>query len=205
MRLHLLVAVALLAGGCGTSPELPAPGAQGPVVLHRWDGHPDHPSVVVADGIRARDRGFRDLDLDRVRARMPLHGPGGPRGWLAVEAPSGHLAAEGGERIGRLTLLGPIRIHGSIDGQPFVGRAATASLLARDGVARFHDLDMVDAGLRTRMIEANLGRDFHWKAPEREGQKMIHRGGALPEDLRAAYAALPVGYVPPDPSAGLTP
>ncbi|MFM2092600.1 MAG: hypothetical protein RLZZ127_3089 [Planctomycetota bacterium] len=205
MRLPLLVAVAVFAGGCGTGATLPAPGAQGPVVLHRWDGHPDHPTVVVADGIRARDRGFRDLDLERVRARMPLHGPGGPRGWLAVEAPAGHLAAEGRERVGNLMLTGPIRIHGSIDGQPFVGRAATASLLARDGVAVFHNLDLVDAGLRTRMPEAHLGRDLHWTAPARDGQRMIQRGGALPDDLRTAFAALPAGYVPPDPSAGPAP
>jgi hypothetical protein len=205
MRLPLVLAAALLAGGCGSGPALPAPGAQGPVVLHRWDGDPDRPTVVVADGIRARDRGFRDLDLERVRARMPLLGSGGPRGWLAVEAPAGQLAAEGSERVGRLILKGPIRIHGSIDGQPFVGRAATASLLARDGVAVFQDLDLVDAGLRTRMPEAHLGRDLHWTAPARDGQRMIQRGGALPEDLRAAFAALPPGYVPPDPSAGLAP
>jgi hypothetical protein len=203
MRLPLVLAAALLAGGCGSGPALPAPGAQGPVVLHRWDGDPDRPTVVVADGIRARDRGFRDLDLERVRARMPLHGSGGLRGWLAIEAPSGQLAAEGGERLGRLTLEGPIRIHGSVDGMPFVGRAASAALLARDGVARFHDLDLVDAGLRTRMIEAHLGRDLRWDAPRQDGRQMIRRGGPMPEDLRAAYAALPPGYVPPDPSAGL--
>ncbi|MFM2092158.1 MAG: hypothetical protein RLZZ127_2647 [Planctomycetota bacterium] len=194
VRVGILAAVLAVAAGCGGDQALPVTGAKGPVVLQRWDGDPDRPAVVVADGIRARDRGFRHLELERVRARIPLTGRGGPRGWLAVEAPSGSLAPVAGDRVGQLVLDGPIRLHGSLDGAPFVGRAASASLLARDGVARFHELALIDSGLPTRMREGVFTREKGLDAVE------LLRDGEFPADLHAAYAALPWGYVPPDPT-----
>ncbi len=195
----------VLAAGCAQADPPPSPAADGRVVVRHWQGEAEAAAAapVILVGTDARvGADLAELRLTQVRMRIPI-APGSLRpGGALVTAPSGILRTVRGSRRQELVLDGPIAIQGSQDGRPFAGRASRARLRA-DGLGL--DLEGLDLVQRD-------ARD----AQSRRGDALLTRGFAFvvsgtaafeidPErhdpELLARVQALPLGYLPPDPSA----
>ncbi|HEX3134694.1 MAG TPA: hypothetical protein VHX44_14080, partial [Planctomycetota bacterium] len=75
--------VVLALGGCGASGALPAPGADGLVVVHWWDEKKaGPPAYLQADSVAQADMEFGKLDFSGVMMRLP-----GDEGVVYVYAP----------------------------------------------------------------------------------------------------------------------
>jgi hypothetical protein len=178
----LCVPILLLAGCGGDPPELPPPGAAGTVVINVWEPDGSPPTVLVAERIRQEGARFDRLVLERVRARVVQSDFD-----CAVTSPSGTWTTA----RGLLTLDGPVRLAGTWQNSPMLGKASSASM-SRDGQAlMLSDLELWHRGQRLKAPMAELRRDRSLRVPKDMTSL------PLPPELAAILAALPDPLVLP--------
>jgi hypothetical protein len=169
---------AALLGGCGATPSLPEPGANGVVVVHSWEHPGDNPSRIEARHIHQVDSSFSALDLDDVTMRLPK-----PDGVVYLVSP---LATYDQNAVNTILLFGhpgddgPVRFNGVWRGKLFVGRAAHAEFSQRTHGMVFTDVEIATQGVCQWTATAE------WK----ENQPLIYGKTERRPDVPAVVAAL---------------
>jgi len=185
----LVTLVAL--GGCGAPDDLPAPGADGLVVVHWWDEtKAGPPAYLQADSVAQGDAEFGKLEFRGVLMRLP-----GQDGVVYVSAPWA-LYDRGakdeiilGEEPGR-PVDGPVRFIGVWNGDLFMGRAAKGVFEEASHRMRLEEVEFTTKGLRQRTAWAAITQSQSVPFGE------LTRLADAPA-LTAALAALPFPLVLP--------
>lgn len=191
----------LLLAGCGSEPELPPPGAQGPILVRQWDERGERQVVVKARAVRPSggdlSKALEAMDLETVLVRAPF-----ADGVIYGVTPSARFA-QAGERI--FTMPEPdapataaVAIAGILKGSPVTGRAARAWLRRADQALILEQVELVEmakGGLLTVSPQMVL----------RQGEQLEMSGGRgrttharAPAAVIAALAALPRPLVLPE-------
>jgi hypothetical protein len=126
-----LAAAALALGGCLGTPKLMTPGAQG-VTFQLWGDPAAPPTVIQADrleqviedpkesGGRQRSTGFEHMRFEALRVRRPFG-----TGVVFLQSPRGEYRKDASDEV---ALEGPVRLAGSMNGEPFIGVGERAVL-----------------------------------------------------------------------------
>jgi hypothetical protein len=175
-----LAAVLLVLAGCDDPPALPAPGAQGPILIRQWNGDEQRPVVLVAATVRQVGDGFASFELEPVLMRMPYGD-----GVILIRAPLATYAAGSAQTVqlgGRHP--GEVKFAGLLNGQALVGCADRAVL---NKAAHSVDLFVIEVAWQGQ----------HWTSPKGQvlGERLVFAGPAkvdqLPAGLAATLAVLP--------------
>jgi hypothetical protein len=190
-----LVIGGLLAGillaGCGAPDALPAPGADGLVVVHWWDEkRPGPPAYLQAERLVQGDAEFKKLEFTTVMMRLP-----GDGGVVYVTAPYASYDRGAANQIQMgvapgSQVDGPVRFIGTWNGDLLMGRADRAVFVEATHRMRLEAVEITSRGLRERTAWAEITRE----------QTMPFGAVAhLPDApaLTAALAALPAPLVLP--------
>lgn len=189
--LVMACAALLLLSGCGAPDDLPAPGADGLVVVHWWDEKkPGPPAYLQAEKVAQGDAEFGKLEFSRVMMRLP-----GEQGVAYIVAPwarydRGQADAIVMESEKERPMDGPVRFFGVWNEDVFIGRADRAVFEEAKHRMRLDQVEINVSGNRHRTAWAALSQDqppaFGALAP-------------LPAapSITAALAALPVPLVLP--------
>ena len=192
-KLHHLAVVltALALGGCGAPDDLPAPGADGLVVMHWWDEKKTTPPAYMqAERLVQSDAEFKKLEFTSVMMRLP-----GEHGVVYVLAPQAtyERGAANEIQLGPLKdhpVDGPVRFFGTWNGDLFMGRAAQAVFEEATHRMRLDQVEMSANGLRQRIDWVAIAQD---QAVPFGVVKRLSNAPAL----TAAMAALPSPLVFP--------
>jgi hypothetical protein len=183
--------MALLMSGCGAPDELPAPGADGLVVVHWWDEkRAGPPAYLQAEKVAQQDAEFGKLEFSAVMMRLP-----GAEGAVYVTAPLARYDRGATEEITlgadpQRPVDGPVRFVGLWNGEFFMGRAAKGIFEEKTHRMRLDDVELVGSGVR---------QHFAWAAIT-QAQAVPYGGTKRLADapaLTAALAALPSPVVLP--------
>jgi hypothetical protein len=156
----VLVVVALLAlalGGCGAPDDLPAPGADGLVVVHWWDEKKaGPPAYLQAEKVVQGDAEFGRLEFSAVMMRLP-----GEDGVVYVTAPLAVYDRGAKEEITlgadpQRPVDGPVRFVGLWNGDFFIGRAANGIFEEKSHRMRLEQVEIVSNGVRQRTAWAAI-------------------------------------------------
>lgn len=131
-----IVAAAALLAGCGAEAPLMTPGAR-EVTFHLWGEPGAPPTVIQAERLTQESGDFTRLRFEDLRVRSPY-----ADGVVVLEAPSGTYAKD--ERD-TLKLEGPVRISGSMRGDPIAGAAHRATVRDADRAIELFGADGVGA------------------------------------------------------------
>jgi hypothetical protein len=193
MRWLALPFVVLIAG-CAADAELPAPGAQGPILIHQWDTS-GRAVVLKARTLRQVDtlvHGWdQEVDLDEVMARAPLE-----QGVFVAQAPSARYSPRSRpSAVLPAPGSGPdavVRVAGVLRGVPLIGRATRAQYDEKAQTLHLADLEVCYLGNWTWYHEAVI----HPNRPAvTSGGQTAHRA---PLGVVSALAALPEAMeIPP--------
>jgi hypothetical protein len=181
----------LVLGGCGTSAALPAPGADGLVVVHWWDEKKaGPPAYLQADSVAQADMEFGKLDFSGVMMRLP-----GEDGVVYVYAPRALYDRGAKDEVilgadPQRPVDGPVRFIGVWNGDPFMGRAAQAVFEEAKHRMRLDQVEITAKGLHQRTA---------WAAITQSQSVPFGELVRLPDApaLTAALAALPSPLVLP--------
>jgi hypothetical protein len=126
------VSAATLLVGCLNTPKLMTPGAQG-VTFQLWGDPGAPPTLIQAERLEQvldaegsggkRGTGFEHLRFESLRLRKPFD-----EGVVYLQAPRGEYRKDADVLV---ALDGPVRLAGSMGGEPFIGVGERA-LLHRD-------------------------------------------------------------------------
>lgn len=152
-----VLGLALVLGGCGAPDDLPAPGADGLVVVHWWDekkGGP--PAYLQAEKVSQKDAEFGSLEFSQVMMRLPGEG-----GAVYVMAPLATYNRGAAEEITlgadpQRPVDGPVRFIGLWDGDFFVGRAAKGVFEEKTNRMRLEQVEIIAKGVRQRTAWAAI-------------------------------------------------
>ncbi len=177
--------------GCGAPDDLPAPGADGLVVMHWWDEkRPGPPAYMQAERLAQGDAEFKSLEFSSVLMRLP-----GEDGVVYVTAPRASYDRGAANEIllGALPdrpVDGPVRFIGTWNGDLFMGRATQAVFEEASHRMRLDEVEITTRGLRQRTA---------WAAITRTQSVPFGALIRLPDApaLTAALAALPTPLVLP--------
>jgi hypothetical protein len=183
--------VALVLGGCGAPDDLPAPGADGLVVVHWWDEKKaGPPAYLQAESVAQADMEFGKLDFSGVMMRLP-----GDDGVVYVFAPRAVYDRGAADEIilgadPQRPVDGPVRFIGVWNGDLFMGRAARAVFEEAKHRMRLDQVEIAAKGLRQRTA---------WAAITQNQSVPFGELVRLPDApaLTAALAALPSPLVLP--------
>jgi hypothetical protein len=183
--------VALALGGCGAPDDLPAPGADGLVVVHWWDEKKaGPPAYLQAESVAQADMEFGKLDFSGVMMRLP-----GDDGVVYVFAPRAVYDRGAADEIilgadPQRPVDGPVRFIGVWNGDLFMGRAARAVFEEAKHRMRLDQVEIAAKGLRQRTA---------WAAITQNQSVPFGELVRLPDApaLTAALAALPSPLVLP--------
>lgn len=181
----------LLPTGCGAPDDLPAPGADGLVVVHWWDEKkPGPPAYLQAEKVAQGDAEFGKLEFSTVMMRLP-----GEDGVVYVSAPRAQYDRGAKEEIilgadPARPLDGPVRFIGVWNGDLFMGRAAKGVFEEASHRMRLEQVEIASNGLRQRTA---------WAAITQSQSVPFGELVRLPDGpaLTAALAALPAPLVLP--------
>jgi hypothetical protein len=176
---------------CGTPDALPAPGADGLVVVHWWDEKkPGPPAYLQAEKVAQNDAEFGQLEFSTVMMRLP-----GEDGVVYVSAPLAQYDRGAKEEIilgadPDRPLDGPVRFIGVWNGDLFMGRAAKGVFEEANHRMRLEQVEIATNGLRQRTA---------WAAITQNQSVPFGELVRLPDApaLSAALAALPSPLVLP--------
>ena len=189
---HLaVVATALALGGCGAPDDLPAPGADGLVVMHWWDEKKTTPPAYMqAERLVQSDAEFKKLEFTSVMMRLP-----GEHGVVYVLAPQAtyERGAANEIQLGSLKdrpVDGPVRFFGTWNGDLFMGRAAQAVFEEATHRMRLDHVEIFTGGLRQGFASVAIMQD---QGPRSGAINHLSDAPAL----TAAMAALPSPLVFP--------
>lgn len=188
---YLVGALALMLGGCGGGEDLPAPGADGLVVVHWWDEQRrGPPAYLQAERVEQGDAEFARLTFRTVMMRLP-----GTDAVAYVNAP--HAVYERGAQdeivLGaapQQPVDGPVRFLGTWGGTVFMGRAARAVFDEATHRMRLDEVELVGDGVRQRTAYAAISTS----QPVLFGELVRLRDAPA---LTTALAALPAPLVLP--------
>ncbi len=191
LRHFAVLVTALAVAGCGTPDALPAPGADGLVVMHWWDEKKaTPPAYMQAERLLQSDAEFKKMEFTAVMMRLP-----GEHGVVYVFAPQAtyERGAANEIQLGPLKnrpVDGPVRFFGTWNGDLFMGRAAQAVFEEATHRMRLDQVEICASGLRQRA---------DWVAITREQSVPFGQLTRLSDApaLTAAMAALPSPVVFP--------
>ena len=150
----------VLVSGCGAPDDLPAPGAEGLVVVHWWDEKKaGPPAYMQAERLVQGDPEFKKLEFSTVMMRLP-----GEDGVVYVTAPraSYDRGAVNEILLGAFKdrpVDGPVRFIGTWNGDLFMGRAARAVFEEASHRMRLDEVEICSKGLRQRTAWAAITRN----------------------------------------------
>lgn len=153
----VVLALAMVLNGCGTTDDLPAPGADGLVVVHWWDEKKGGaPAYLQAEKVSQKDAEFGRLEFSGVMMRLPGEG-----GAVYVTAPLATYDRGAAEEITlgadpQRPVDGPVRFIGLWDGDFFVGRAARGVFEEKTHRMRLEQVEIVAKGVRQRTAWAAI-------------------------------------------------
>ena len=186
-----VVATTLALSGCGTPDDLPAPGADGLVVMHWWDEKKTTPPAYMqAERLVQSDAEFKKMEFTSVMMRLP-----GEHGVVYVIAPQATYERGAANEIQLgpwkdRPVDGPVRFLGTWNGDFFMGRAAQAVFEEATHRMRLDQVEMSANGLRQRIEWVAIAQDQAVPFGE------VKRLSDAPA-LSAAMAALPSPLVFP--------
>jgi hypothetical protein len=134
------------------------------------------PIELIAHTIRQKRFDFKKMDLQPVLARLPQDD-----GMVVISSPRAVYSAGGNSEV---TLEGPVKMIGSMHGQPVVGRAESANVRQRNRAIVFNRVELLWRGVMNNAPQAQA----------REGSVQFVgrvRGQSAPAALVAAVYALP--------------
>lgn len=184
-------AVLLVPTACGAPDDLPAPGADGLVVVHWWDEKKQGPPAYLqAEKVAQNDAEFGKLEFSTVMMRLP-----GEDGVVYVSAPRAQYDRGATEEIilgadPSRPLDGPVRFIGVWNGDLFMGRAAKGVFEEASHRMRLEQVEIAANGLRQRTA---------WAAITQSQSVPFGELVRLPDApvITAAFAALPSPLVLP--------
>jgi hypothetical protein len=179
------VFVAFALGGCGAPDDLPAPGADGLVVVHWWDEKKaGPPAYLQAESVQQGDAEFGKLAFSQVMMRLP-----GEDGVVYVTAPRAVYDRGSKEEIilgadPERPVDGPVRFMGLWNGDFFIGRAAKGVFEEKTHRMRLEQVEIIAKGVRQRTA---------WAAITQNQSVPFGELVRLPDSpaITAALAALP--------------
>jgi hypothetical protein len=151
------VVVAMALASCGAPDDLPAPGADGLVVVHWWDEKKaGPPAYLQAESVQQGDAEFAKLEFRTVMMRLP-----GADGVIYVTAPRAVYDRGASEEIvlgadPQRPIDGPVRFVGQWDGEFFVGRAAQGVFEEKTHRMRLEQVEIIAKGVRQRTAWAAI-------------------------------------------------
>jgi hypothetical protein len=183
--------VLLVPTACGTPDKLPAPGADGLVVVHWWDEKkPGPPAYLQAEKVVQSDAEFGRLEFSTVLMRLP-----GDEGVIYVSAPLAVYDRGAKEEIilgaqPDRPVDGPVRFIGVWNDNLFMGRAAKGTFDEANHQMRLEDVEINSDGVRQHLKWAAL--DQKRQVPYGGTERLADAPGVV-----AALAALPAPLVLP--------
>lgn len=187
----VIAVIAIMLTACGAPEDLPAPGADGLVVLHWWDEKKaGPPAYLQAESVQQNDAEFGKLDFSRVMMRLPndsgvvyVIAP-----WASYNRGNADAIVMGAEKDRPLD--GPVRFIGTWNNELFMGRAQGAVFEEAKRRMRLDHVEIIVSGSRQRTDWAALSQD---QSPSFGPTEPLPMSPAL----TAALAALPAPLVFP--------
>lgn len=185
---HGLLALALVLSGCGDEPDLPAPGAQGPMRLWHWDDSASAaPMRVHADRARVPETGL--IAVDGIRLHLPLENGD----WLGVHAATGIIDESSGGFTVRGSDQAPrLHLRGVVDGLPLAGTCQQLQTADHDSIV-MHVVRLSHGGMQVAASRLHLhpGRRLQaenlMRRPDVVGMQVLQ--AAQPHSLTPHIAA----------------
>jgi hypothetical protein len=179
----------LLAVGCAGKTSLLPPGASGPIVFHVWGDPGEQPTVILTDTLIQEGNYFDHLIMNPVIIRHPFQD-----GLVYIQAPRGDYDANGPDTI---VFTGPVRLSGTLQGEPMIGLAAKAVMRRVDQRMELTQVELLSHG-----SIATTQRMFIDRAGRADTRPYRFEKVPGPAAVSAALAALPHPMVFPEIKEG---